>query len=116
MFGGAKNALDDLVMIDTVSEDRVMENLKNRYHEDQIYVSGFECAASVGLNGGLCVDVWFCCYVADSVGMNIVRPILELCWWRLTRSKPFPKRIQMRGFESIGTRRLLRFRRMCMRW
>ncbi len=38
-YGGHKDAVDDLVMLDKVSEDRVLENLRNRYSEDQIYVS-----------------------------------------------------------------------------
>ncbi len=33
-----QNYLDDLVMLDKISEDRIMEVLKNRYMQDSIYV------------------------------------------------------------------------------
>jgi len=36
---GAKNALDDLVMLQTISEEAITETLKNRYAADQIYTN-----------------------------------------------------------------------------
>jgi myosin-1 len=36
---GAKNALDDLVMLQTISEDAILDTLKNRYAQDSIYTS-----------------------------------------------------------------------------
>lgn len=36
---GGQNYLDDLVMLDKISEDRIMEVLKNRYGQDSIYTN-----------------------------------------------------------------------------
>jgi myosin-1 len=36
---GGRNALDDLVMIDVVQEDKILECLKNRYLADSIYTN-----------------------------------------------------------------------------
>jgi len=36
---GSKNALDDLVMLDTISSDKILECLKNRYMMDEIYTN-----------------------------------------------------------------------------